>query len=177
MKRLDDTYRMFILHLILSFFFLRPDPDPVWAASLIETYSPPRKDYVILIDYSRKISEERLWVIRMSDGKVVIKCRVAHAFLSGRELPTSFSNKVGTKKSCVGAFITLNSYWGRWGYSMKVRGLEPGINDNAFVRSIVFHSDIVQKTTWSEGCFATPHETNKSIIDLTKGGCLVYVYI
>jgi hypothetical protein len=32
------------------------------------------------------------------------------------------------------------------------------------------------KTRWSWGCFATPEETNKKLIDLIKNGCLVYVY-
>jgi hypothetical protein len=58
---------------------------------------------------------------------------------------------------------------------MQIEGKDPGINNNAKDRLVVFHSDIKMKTWWSKGCFATPEETNKKIIDMTKNGVLVCV--
>jgi hypothetical protein len=89
--------------------------------------------------------------------------------------PTDFSNVSGTNKSSKGAFITKGTYNGGFGYSMVIRGLDRGINDNVESRKIIFHSTKKMKTSWSNGCFATPEETNKTIIELTKNGRLVYV--
>lgn len=166
---------MYLLFLLLLSF---QQYDPVYELSkhLQLIYDPPRKDYVVYIDYRQSIDEDRLYLVDMNSKKVILKTKVSHAYNSGKKYPTKFSNKIGTKKSCVGAFLTLNSYYGKWGYSMKIKGLDYGINDNAYVRAIVFHSNIVQRTTWSEGCFATPDLINKRLIDLVKDGCLVYVY-
>jgi len=159
--------------LLLSFYIY--DPSYELAKQLQLIYDTPRKDYVIFIDYTKNIKEERLYVIDMKQKKVVLKSTVSHAYNSGKLYATKFSNKIGSKKSCVGAFQTMNSYYGKWGYSMKIKGLDKGINDNSYIRAIVFHSNIVQKTTWSEGCFATPETINRRLIDLIKDGCLLYV--
>jgi hypothetical protein len=112
----------------------------------------------------------------MKKKEIVLTSKVSHAYNSGRKCPTKFSNVVGTKKSCTGAFLTLNSYYGQWGYAMRIEGLDNGINDNARKRSIVFHSNVVQKTSWSEGCFTTPTDINRKLINLVKEGNLIYVF-
>jgi hypothetical protein len=58
---------------------------------------------------------------------------------------------------------------------MQLKGLNEGVNDNATRREIIFHSTNCMKLLWSHGCFATPEETNRKIINLTKNGCLVVV--
>jgi hypothetical protein len=58
---------------------------------------------------------------------------------------------------------------------MYLNGLDSGINSNAYKRAIIFHSSKKMKTIWSAGCFTTDEATNKEIIDLIKGGSLVYV--
>lgn len=145
------------------------------AKSRSEKYRAPRKDYVIVVDYTKNILATRLYVIDMKTGKAVISSRVAHAYNSGKVYATEFSNKSGTNKSSKGNFITLGTKIGRFGYSMQIKGLDPGINDNATSRAIIFHSTTKMRSVWSHGCFATDEETNKQIIDLTKGGCLVCV--
>ena len=49
----------------------------------------------------------------------------------------SFSNEKGTLKSSLGLFITAETYYGRHGYSLKLDGLEEGVNDKARERLIV----------------------------------------
>jgi hypothetical protein len=56
-----------------------------------------------------------------------------------------------------------------------INGLDYGVNDNAKNRAIIFHSNKLMKTQWSNGCFATDEKINKQIIDLTHNGCLVIV--
>ena len=77
--------------------------------------------------------------------------------------------------SSAGCFSTAGTRFGKYGYSMVIRGLDRGVNNNVEARRIIFHSSKKMKTLWSLGCFATPEETNKKIIDLTKNGCLVCV--
>jgi hypothetical protein len=141
----------------------------------IETYNPKRKDYVIVIDYTKNILSERLFVINTKTKKTVISSNVSHAFNSGLMYATDFSNDFGSEKSCCGTFITKGAYNGSFGYSMVIGGLDKGVNDNAENRKIVFHSDEKMQTKWSLGCFATPKDINEQIINLTKGGCLVIV--
>ena len=57
---------------------------------------------------------------------------------------------------------------------MRVAGLQPGVNDNAHARAIVFHAHPV--VFWSGGCFVTPAAISDRLIDLTMGGTLVYVH-
>ena len=71
--------------------------------------------------------------------------------------------------------ITAESYYGSFGYSMRVDGLEPG-NNNIRKRAIVFHSSEVQSTAWSWGCFSMPGKDCKEVIDLTKKGSLIYAF-
>lgn len=85
----------------------------------------------------------------------------------------------------LGAFRTSQRYYGRCGDSLRLEGLEKGINDNALERGIVIHgAGYVNEylatttkrvgTTW--GCPAVPQELAKSIMDTVQGGSLVYAY-
>jgi hypothetical protein len=157
--------------------FLQPTtPTYQFAREVSEKYNVPRTDYVILINYSKPIDEERLFIFDMNKKEIIIASKVSHAYNSGKKIPTKFSNVIGSKKSSTGGFMTLGSYNGSWGYSMKLRGLDFNLNDNSEVRGIIFHPNITNNVTYSDGCFMTPKNINKKIIDLTKNGCLVYVY-
>jgi len=168
---------MKIILLILSIFIIQQiEPTYNFAEKVQLIYNPPKKDYVVLIDYSKPMTEDRLYVYNMINKEMVLKSKVSHAFNSGKKYATEFSNEVGSKKSSIGGFITLNSYYGRWGYSMKIKGVDGILNNNAEFRSIVFHSNITEKTSYSEGCFETPYNINTKLINMVKGGCLIYVY-
>ena len=142
----------------------------------METYKTPRKDYVIVINYKRNILQDRLFLIEMRTGETVIKTKVSHAFFTGLLYPFRFSNRSGSKKSSIGCYITKGiNQSPKFGYSMIIDGRDPGVNDNAIPREIIFHSDERMKTIYSDGCFATRDDLNRKIIDLTKNGCLVVV--
>lgn len=145
------------------------------ASQKLDEYNIRKKDYVIIVDYTKSITTERLYVLDMKTKQVVIKSTVSHSFKSGVLYPTDFSNVSGTNKSSKGAFITKGTYNGGFGYSMIIRGLDQGINNNVESRKIIFHSTEKMSTPWSNGCFATPKDVNEKIIDLTKNGTLVYV--
>ncbi len=130
--------------------------------------------YCILIDYSRHIFQKRLWVYDMDDDSVLVHCHVSHAWNSGFFYATDFSNTEGTNKSPYGAFVTGKTYTGKFGYSMRLHGLEKGINDKSYKRYITFHP--LGISIWSEGCFMTSAELSRKIIDLTNDGCFMYVF-
>ena len=148
-----------------------------FAKDLIAKYDPPKKDYVVLIDYSKSIFQQRLYVFDMKNEKITISSYVSHAFNSGKVYATDFSDVINSKKTSLGAYITLNSYYGKWGYSMKLRGVDSGLNTNAEKRTIVFHPNLTNNINYSDGCFMTEKNINKKIIDLVKDGYLVYVYL
>jgi hypothetical protein len=98
-----------------------------------------QKQLLTIIDYSKPSSERRLWVVDMHKGKVLFNTWVTHGKNSGNLLATSFSNQPSSLKSSIGVFLTDLSYNGGNGYSLRLRGLERGINDNAYNRDIVVH--------------------------------------
>ena len=134
-----------------------------------------RKDFVIMVDYSKPVSSERLFLVDVKNEKIILSSRVSHALNSGWIYPSKFSNTVGSEKSSIGCYVTKGEKWGRFGYSMVVDGLEKGMNDNAKKRAIIFHSTKWGFTPWSKGCFVTSKTVNASIIRMTKNGCLVVV--
>ena len=137
-------------------------------------YNTPNKHYVVIIDYTKPIDDVRLFVVDMEKSTIVLRSTVAHARNSGEIYAKDYGNEMNTKKSSPGAYQTKGTYFGGFGYSMKLKGLE-SVNNNAERRYIIFHSSRLMKTKYSWGCFATPEETNKKIIDMVKNGCLVYV--
>jgi hypothetical protein len=138
-----------------------------------------------IIDYSLPSTKERLFIIDIKNYKLLTKSLVAHGKSTGMLYPESFSNKIQSYQSCLGFFITENTYEGKNGYSLRINGIEKNINDNALKRSIVFHgADYVSKDFIdkygrigrSYGCPALPVEQNKKIIDLIKNNSCVFIY-
>ena len=138
---------------------------------ILSDYSDQR---IIFIDYSKPSFQKRLWVLE--GEKVLLNCHVSHGKESGFIFAESFSNEVGSNKSCLGNFRTSTVYQGEHGISMRVIGLDKD-NSNTYSRSIVFHSANYATTNYllthgyigrSLGCFATSPDNNQKIIDLAK---------
>jgi len=131
------------------------------------------KNKLVIIDYSLPIYKKRLWVFDLATNKVVFHSHVGHAGLSGIIYATNFSNTPKSDKTSVGSFVTLNTYRGKFGYSLNIKGLDRNINNNAHQRRIIFHK--MTNGPWSRGCFTIPQENTKELIDLIKDGVFVYV--
>ena len=143
------------------------------------------KKIITIIDYSKPSTQERLFVIDLVNNQILYKSLVAHGKNSGENLAESFSIDPQSLKSCLGFFLTAESYNGKNGYSLSLDGLEPGINDNARKRSIVIHgadyvsAEFAQKygrlgRSW--GCPALPLNITKDIIDRIKNGSCLFIY-
>lgn len=138
-----------------------------------------------IIDYSMPSSQKRLFVLEMVTGKIIFNSLVAHGRNSGYNYATAFSNRSESHQSSLGFFITLNSYVGENGYSLKLQGCESGINDKAYRRAIVLHGadyvseSFIQRNGYlgrSHGCPAVPVSLSKKIIDVIKGGSCMFLY-
>ena len=130
-----------------------------------------RGDHITLIDYRKSILQTRLWVYDQKAKKVVLAARVSHAWKSGALYARSFSNVNGSEKSCTGSFVTGTTYKGKYGYSLRVKGLDAS-NSNTMARSIIFHN-APYYLPFTAGCFAS--NVNTEIINTIRGGSFVYV--
>ena len=138
-----------------------------------------------LIDYTRPSVDRRLWVIDLRSGEVLFNELVAHGRGSGDNLATAFSNDDNSHMSSVGLFVTRDVYVGHNGYSLRLDGLDRGLNDHALSRAIVIHgaayvSEVIGKQIGrlgrSWGCPAVRPEIARTLIDTIKGGTAVFAY-
>lgn len=141
--------------------------------------------YLTLIDFSLASSEKRLWVIDMNSNQIVEQALVSHGKNSGLNNPHSFSNIPGSHKSSLGFYLTGKAYEGKHGYSLRLTGLEKGINDNAEERAIVVHSASYATKSFVEqygrlgrsyGCLALSPSANRTIIPEIKNKSCLFVY-
>lgn len=138
-----------------------------------------------IIDFSLSSNQKRLWVIDMNSNEVLFHTLVAHGMNSGAEFATNFSNKPESYKSSLGFYLTAEIYSGKHGSSMRLDGLEKGVNDNARDRAIVMHgadyvSDIFAKNNGrlgrSQGCPAVPNNMVNKIITKIKNKSVLFIY-
>jgi hypothetical protein len=138
-----------------------------------------------VIDYSKPSSEKRLWVFDLRSRELIYEELVAHGQGSGATVATQFSNEAETHRTSLGLFKTDTTYVGKNGYSLRLDGLDRGINDRARERAIVMHGapyvspEFVKATgrlgrSW--GCPAISAAVAKQVIDRVKGGGLVFAY-
>lgn len=144
-----------------------------------------KRDILTLIDFTKPSNTERLYVIDMKAEKVLYESVVAHGKGSGELYATRFSNTPESHQSSLGFYLTAETYQGGNGYSLRLNGLERGINDNARARAIVIHGAKYANPSVckngnrlgrSYGCPALPETLNKPIIDTIKGGSLLFIY-
>lgn len=143
------------------------------------------KDIITVIDFSMSSNTKRLWVIDLTKNEVLYNSLVAHGRNTGNEFATSFSNKAESYKSSLGFYVTGEVYNGKHGMSLKLDGLERGVNDNARNRAVVIHgADYVAESFIrnnsrlgrSLGCPALPQELTKEIIDIIKNKSCLFIY-
>ena len=144
-----------------------------------------RKSILTLVDFNKPSTEKRFYVIDMEQERLLYTTHVAHGKNSGGDVATQFSNRSGSFQSSLGFYLTSNTYQGRNGYSLRLQGLEAGINDHAMSRAIVIHGapyanpsviPSLGRLGRSLGCPALPQEVSKEVIDTIKEGTLLFIY-
>lgn len=119
-------------------------------------YSPK---YAFLINLGLKSGKKRFFIIDLQRGSIIQSGLVAHG--RGKEkftLKKKYSNKSGSSCSSLGLYKVGASYYGNFGKSFRLIGLEE-TNNNALSRAIVLHAmncipdeEINYPICQSEGC-------------------------
>jgi hypothetical protein len=144
-----------------------------------------QKDILTLVDFSLSSNLKRLWVIDLSTHTILFQSLVAHGRNTGEEFASAFSNVSSSFKSSLGFYSTGEIYQGKHGISLRLDGLEKGINDQARNRGVVMHgADYVSESFIrdhkrlgrSQGCPAIPVELTDEIIQAIKGKSCLYIY-
>lgn len=151
--------------------------------SLAQGAAPVQR--LAVIDYSLPSTAQRLWVFDLEKRKLLFHELVAHGRNSGENMTVKFSNQNESFATSLGLYRTQSSYVGQNGYSLRMEGLEPGFNDNAFDRAIVIHgapyvSPVLARANGrigrSLGCPAVRPAIAHKLIDSMKEGQLLFSY-
>ncbi|RYG26522.1 MAG: murein L,D-transpeptidase catalytic domain family protein [Chitinophagaceae bacterium] len=138
-----------------------------------------------IADFSQPSTNKRLYILDLKQYKILFQTLVAHGRNSGKELATSFSNQPSSYKSSPGFYITGETYTGKHGYSLKLNGVEKGINDNAYNRAIVVHGANYVDESYasaqgyigrSQGCPAVPQKQAQTIINTIRDNSCFFIY-
>jgi hypothetical protein len=141
-------------------------------------------DIVGIADFTKASAEPRFFLLDTFTGRVT-----RHLVAHGRGSDPAhtgflqhFSNRFGSEASSNGAYLTSEYYHGKYGRSMRVRGLDYS-NSNAEARAIVVHTawyaepNVVNETGRlgrSEGCFALPHRSLQEALARLGPGHFLY---
>ena len=142
------------------------------------------RDSIGIVDFSRPSSEPRFHVVDLASGQVQSH-RVCHG--RGSDPAHSgylerFSNDFGSYASSNGTYVTGEYYQGKYGTSLRVRGLDYS-NSNAEPRAIVIHNawyaedDMIPlhgQLGRSEGCFAMSRTSQYEVMSRLAGGRMIY---
>lgn len=178
-KSADTLYARLGLHEELDFdIFLR-------AIQGMQEYEFNKSDLLTIIDYTKASKDRRLFVIDLLNEEILYHILVAHGKNSGEQYAEDFSNDNRSLMSSPGFYKTAETYYGKHGYSLKLDGLEEGINDHARERLIVIHGAYYVSDNFilkhgrlgrSWGCPALPVELTNEVINLIKDGSCLYIH-
>jgi hypothetical protein len=166
-----------------------PVIDPQLLARARAAFDANRKrirhtELVGITDFSKASREQRFFILDTNSGEVT-RHYVSHG--RGSDPAHSgflerFSNAYGSNATSAGAYLTGDYYYGKYGRSMKLKGLEDR-NDNAEGRAIVVHSawyaepEVIRehgKLGRSEGCFAFSYASLQDVLHRLGPGHLIY---
>ena len=154
------------------------------AKAALDRHQIYARDTIGIADFSKPSSEPRFHLVYLASGEVESH-RVCHG--RGSDPAHSgylerFSNDFGSYATSNGTYMTTDYYDGKYGLSMKVRGLD-WTNNNAEARAIVIHNawyaedDMIPlhgQLGRSEGCFAMSRESQYAVMRKLAGGRMIY---
>jgi hypothetical protein len=154
------------------------------AKAALNSHRVGPRDTMGVVDFSLPSSEPRFHLVDLMSGSVESHL-VAHGRGSDPDhsgFVEHFSNEFGSYATSNGTYVTGDYYDGKYGLSMKVRGLDWS-NYNAEPRAIVIHNawyaedDMIPlhgKLGRSEGCFAMSRDSQYAVMRKLAGGRMIY---
>ena len=152
---------------------------------LLQSGKLEKENVLTICDFSKSSAEKRLFIIDVEKEELLVHTYVAHGKNSGGEFANSFSNKPESLQSSLGFFVTDQTYMGKHGLSLRMKGVDGRFNDMAYERTIVIHgASYVNEgrirnggymgRSW--GCPAVSQEESAHIINTIKNGSCFFIY-
>jgi hypothetical protein len=144
-----------------------------------------RRDRIGLVDFSVHSSEHRFHLVDVESGRITHSWLVAHGKGSDpghTGYLQEFSNRYGSNATSRGAYCMANPYYGKYGRSQRLLGLDPE-NDAALERAIVLHGanyvdesliDAHGRIGRSYGCFSVKMDEVGQVMDMLGEGHMLY---
>jgi hypothetical protein len=171
---------------------LAPNRDPIAIAEAVAAMQCAQNNGfgtqaspIAIIDYTISSRAPRLRVVDLENRALLFEEYVAHGQGSGADVPTTFSDRDGSRQTSLGLFLTAATYAGGNGYSLRLHGLSKGFNESALRRQIVMHgapyvnpaaATAMGRLGRSWGCPAVRLEVAQAMIDALKLGQFIYAY-
>lgn len=138
--------------------------------------------FISVIDFNLHASEKRYFLLDLKN-KTVEKFLVAHGKGSddnNNGYAEKFSNIPRSKASSIGFYQVSETYFGKYGLSVKMDGLSE-TNSQARPRAIVIHganyvNEQTKTTGRSWGCPALDINLSSKVIHKVKNGSLLLIY-
>lgn len=154
-----------------------------WAVDHNKVNNP---QYLTVVNFNEPSYKRRMFVIDLKTDRITMAMHVAQGKNTGAVYATRFSNQPGSLESSPGIFTTVGTqYHGHHGHSLRINGLEQGINSNALERAVVIHPawyvtpSFIKQNGYagrSWGCFAVNPARVKKLVTSIEGGTVLFAY-
>lgn len=145
---------------------------------------PQKSSVLTVVDFTKSSCDKRMWIIDVVNKALILHTWVAHGTRSGEDIPNRFSDRIDSRQSSLGFFVTDDVYYGHHGRSLKLDGMDAGFNTNARTREIVVHAaDYVNpgiiehkgRLGRSFGCPAVSPDVINQVIDSIQGKTVLFI--
>jgi len=145
---------------------------------------PQNSNVITVVDFTKSSREKRMWIVDLFNKNLLLNTWVAHGQGSGDDMANKFSNNNESHQSSLGFYLTDDVYFGKHGRSLRLDGLDAGINNAARTRAIVIHAaDYVCQNTINQlgrlgrsfGCPAVSPEVSDMVINTIKGRTVLFI--
>lgn len=156
---------------------------------LQQTNPDRRKGLFVVVNMDEPSYKERFYIYDETREMFTGNYHVAHGM--GSSDPNNaaraikFGNVPDSEETSIGGMLTCGIYNGKHGPSLRIKGLDKGINDNSFNRFIEIHAasyvtqDFILKNGYagrSWGCFAISPNAATTVIPLLAGNVFLFVH-
>lgn len=164
--------------------------DAAWAAIAAAEIPASSIETLAVIDFTKPSYLKRMDIYQPGECRAK-RFFCAHGRNTGGIFATDFSNRSGSNQTSLGLYRVGSTYRGSWGKSLKLHGLEAGVNDRAYRRKIVLHSawyvsdaiigqniaeGLGPRIGRSQGCPAVRKEDLEDVTKLLRDGTFLYIH-